>query len=319
MPVPIIDTDQIVITASRAPESEARTPGQRHHHRPPADRAPGRTAAKRPAPPDSIGGGGDVRTGGIAHRNPHPRRRSQSHLAVRRRHQDRRSRLGRHAAVRDPECRPCSRGSRSCAVRNPHCGAPKRRRRDRRQRGRRRRRLCARQPKAARSACSGPMRRARWRPSAPASPGPSVSSARPGINSVAGPGDKDGYRNFSGRLRGTWHPRTDVEIGASALGLTGRTEFDGFDLVHRRPCRHARQQPQSPRGRADLGDRRQRRLAVAGASRGHAARLVEQELSRRRPAEPHARRSAQSLGAARTPLHDRRGRPSPDRRRRHRT
>lgn len=52
-----------------------------------------------------------------------------------------------------------------------------------------------------------------------------------GINSVAGPGDKDGYRNFSGRLRGTWHPRTDVEIGASALGLSGRTEFDGFDLV----------------------------------------------------------------------------------------
>ena len=51
-----------------------------------------------------------------------------------------------------------------------------------------------------------------------------------GINSVAGPGDKDGYRNFSGRLRGTWHPRADVEIGASALGLSSRTEFDGFDL-----------------------------------------------------------------------------------------
>jgi vitamin B12 transporter len=52
-----------------------------------------------------------------------------------------------------------------------------------------------------------------------------------GINSVAGPGDKDGYRNFSGRLRGTWHPRADVEIGASALGLSGHTEFDGFDLL----------------------------------------------------------------------------------------
>ena len=50
-----------------------------------------------------------------------------------------------------------------------------------------------------------------------------------GINSVAGPGDKDGYRNLSGRLRATWHPRADVEIGASALALTGRTEFDGFD------------------------------------------------------------------------------------------
>jgi vitamin B12 transporter len=50
-----------------------------------------------------------------------------------------------------------------------------------------------------------------------------------GINSVAGPGDRDGYRNLSGRLRGTWHPNSDVEIGASALALTGHDEFDGFD------------------------------------------------------------------------------------------
>ena len=51
-----------------------------------------------------------------------------------------------------------------------------------------------------------------------------------GINSVEGPGDKDGYRNLSGRLRGTWYPRADVEIGASAIALTGRDEFDGFDF-----------------------------------------------------------------------------------------
>jgi vitamin B12 transporter len=51
-----------------------------------------------------------------------------------------------------------------------------------------------------------------------------------GINSVEGPGDKDGYRNLSGRVRGTWHPRSGIEIGASGLLLTGRTEFDGFDL-----------------------------------------------------------------------------------------
>jgi len=50
-----------------------------------------------------------------------------------------------------------------------------------------------------------------------------------GINSVAGPGDKDGYRNLSGRLRGTWLPTANVELGASALALTGRSEFDGFD------------------------------------------------------------------------------------------
>jgi len=50
-----------------------------------------------------------------------------------------------------------------------------------------------------------------------------------GINSVAGPGDRDGYRNLSGRVRATWHPRADMEIGASALALTGSDEFDGFD------------------------------------------------------------------------------------------
>jgi len=52
-----------------------------------------------------------------------------------------------------------------------------------------------------------------------------------GINSVSGPGDKDGYRNLSGRLRGTWRPAPNVEIGAVGLALTGRTEFDGFDPV----------------------------------------------------------------------------------------
>ena len=51
-----------------------------------------------------------------------------------------------------------------------------------------------------------------------------------GINSVEGPGDKDGYRNLSGRLRGTWRPARGVELGASALALSARTQFDGFDL-----------------------------------------------------------------------------------------
>ena len=50
-----------------------------------------------------------------------------------------------------------------------------------------------------------------------------------GINSVAGPGDRDGYRNLSARLRATWHPRGKVQLGASALALSGRSEFDGFD------------------------------------------------------------------------------------------
>jgi vitamin B12 transporter len=52
-----------------------------------------------------------------------------------------------------------------------------------------------------------------------------------GIDSFNGHGDKDGYRNLSGRLRGSWKPLQGVEIGASALALTGRSEFDGFDPV----------------------------------------------------------------------------------------
>ena len=51
-----------------------------------------------------------------------------------------------------------------------------------------------------------------------------------GINSVAGPGDRDGYRNLSGRARGTWRPTGTIEVGASALALTSRSQFDGFDL-----------------------------------------------------------------------------------------
>jgi len=52
-----------------------------------------------------------------------------------------------------------------------------------------------------------------------------------GIDSFDGEGDKDGYRNLSGRLRATWAPAANVEIGASGVALTGRSEFDGFDPV----------------------------------------------------------------------------------------
>jgi vitamin B12 transporter len=52
-----------------------------------------------------------------------------------------------------------------------------------------------------------------------------------GIDSFNGRGDKDGYRNLSGRLRGTWRPRANLEVGLSGLALTGRSEFDGFDAI----------------------------------------------------------------------------------------
>ena len=44
-------------------------------------------------------------------------------------------------------------------------------------------------------------------------------------------GDKDGYCNFSGRLRASLVLSPSVRIGASALALTGESQFDGFDPV----------------------------------------------------------------------------------------
>jgi vitamin B12 transporter len=50
-----------------------------------------------------------------------------------------------------------------------------------------------------------------------------------GIDSFSGAGDKDGYRNLSGRLRGTYAFAPSLRLGAAALALTGRAEFDGYD------------------------------------------------------------------------------------------
>jgi len=53
-----------------------------------------------------------------------------------------------------------------------------------------------------------------------------------GIDSFGSPGgDKDGYRNLSGRLRGTLKVTPALRLGASALALTGSSQFDGYDLV----------------------------------------------------------------------------------------
>jgi vitamin B12 transporter len=58
-----------------------------------------------------------------------------------------------------------------------------------------------------------------------------------GINSVTGPGDEDGYRNLSARLRGTWKITPNVEVGAAAFAIAARSEFDGFSSSF--PFEHA--------------------------------------------------------------------------------
>lgn len=52
-----------------------------------------------------------------------------------------------------------------------------------------------------------------------------------GIDSFNGEGDKDGFHNLSGRLRGTWTFTPGFTLGASGFSLTGTSQFDGFDPV----------------------------------------------------------------------------------------
>ncbi|HVL78112.1 MAG TPA: TonB-dependent receptor [Sphingomicrobium sp.] len=52
-----------------------------------------------------------------------------------------------------------------------------------------------------------------------------------GIDSFDGSGDRDGYRNLSARVRGSVAVSSGVELGAAALLLSGRSEFDGFNPV----------------------------------------------------------------------------------------
>ena len=52
-----------------------------------------------------------------------------------------------------------------------------------------------------------------------------------GVDAFDGRGDRDGYRNLSGRLRASWSPSPLLQLGTAALALTGRSEFDGYDPV----------------------------------------------------------------------------------------
>jgi vitamin B12 transporter len=53
-----------------------------------------------------------------------------------------------------------------------------------------------------------------------------------GIDSFGAPGgDKDGYRNLSGRVRGTFAVTPSIRLGAAVVALTGYSEFDGYRLT----------------------------------------------------------------------------------------
>lgn len=52
-----------------------------------------------------------------------------------------------------------------------------------------------------------------------------------GIDSFDGTGDRDGYRNLSGKVRAAWSPSPALQVGAAGVALSARSEFDGFSTV----------------------------------------------------------------------------------------
>lgn len=78
-----------------------------------------------------------------------------------------------------------------------------------------------------------------------------------GIDSFGAPGgDKDGYRNLSGRLRGTYEVAPAVKLGIAAIALTGRSQFDGYDPMtfeHTDTLDNSRNRLEAARVWADVG------------------------------------------------------------------
>ncbi|HVH48548.1 MAG TPA: TonB-dependent receptor [Sphingomicrobium sp.] len=52
-----------------------------------------------------------------------------------------------------------------------------------------------------------------------------------GIDAFDGIGDRDGYKNVSGRVRLGWQVAPSVDVTLNALALTGKSQFDGYDPI----------------------------------------------------------------------------------------
>ena len=132
-----------------------------------------------------------------------------------------------------------------------------------------------------------------------------------GIDSFGAPGgDKDGYRNLSGRVRGTAALGSDVRLGAAAFAFTGHTQFDGYDPItfeHTDTLDNTRNRLAAGRIWAEFGGTE---TAWSGRVGVLAARLVEPQLPRERAAQPDERIAAHDRCAARASLRNRPG-PTP--------
>ncbi len=231
MPVPIVDTDQIVITASRGPEAEADSARQRHDHRYRANRASRRAARACSAASDAVRRRRDQRAGGVADRSPHPRRRVQSHLLF-----IDGIRANDPAAGNIPrfELLNADMASRIEVVRGPAIGSVglrSDRRGDRDQRHRRRARLCRERRERivrlrSRVGVRGVDVERRQR-----SPARSAASARPASTASAAPATRTAIATSRPGCAGTFALGDALELGAAGFALAARTEFDGYDLI----------------------------------------------------------------------------------------
>ena len=185
MPVPTIDTDQIVITASRAPEEEARTPASVTIIDQKQDRAARRTAGPCPAPPDALGGSHACKARPVC--SP------KSAFAAPRTTTLCCSSTASAPTTRRPATSPgssystptWSRGSRSCAARSRRCGGRKRSAESSRSTASPMSPAMAEPPRPAPSACGAGARPERLLRTAPASPVRSAGSARPASTASA--------------------------------------------------------------------------------------------------------------------------------------
>lgn len=130
-----------------------------------------------------------------------------------------------------------------------------------------------------------------------------------GIDSFrASGGDKDGYHNLSGRVRGTLAVTPSLKLGAAAIALTGESQFDGYDLVtfeHTDTLDESRNRLEAGRVWAELGSERSSwsgRVSASLLGSSNRNLLASDPLNRtsgsRRTADAQAER-AFSTGAVR--------------------
>ena len=96
-----------------------------------------------------------------------------------------------------------------------------------------------------------------------------------GIDSFSGHGERDGYRNLSGRLSGAYRLSPALIVGGSGFALVAKSEFDGLDLntfVRADTLDNSRTRIAAGRLFATLGDRTATGATLSGSVLGSSNR-----------------------------------------------